>query len=49
MNEAYSNLHRNNKVVLTLTKDSRHIGINDYFKAVAFGAVGKTGVLLSTS
>ena len=49
VNEAYSNLRRNNKVVLTLTKVSPLIGIKDSFKAVAFGAVGKTSVLLSTS
>ena len=44
-----SNLRRNNKVVLTLTKVSPLFGIKDSSKAFAFETVGKTGVLLSTS
>ena len=44
-----SNLRRNNKVVLTLTKVLPLIGIKDSSKAFAFETVGKTGVLLSTS
>ena len=44
-----SNLRRNNKVVLALTKVLPLIGIKSSSKAFAFETVGKTGVLLSTS
>ena len=44
-----SNLRRNNKVLLALTKVLPLIGIKNYSKAFAFETVGKTGVLLSTS
>ena len=47
--EQKSNLRRNNKAVLTLTKVLPLIGIKDSSKAFAFETVGKTGVLLSTS